>query len=77
MSQKGRNGSHRGRNVFRGCDTSHRGGEKRLKLGQVITATGAKRLEDWCETSWRGGGAKRLWCEMSWSQTYLRIINSS
>ena len=39
-------------------------GAKLLKLGQVVTATGAKRLEDGCETSW---GAKRLWCEMSWS----------
>ena len=43
------------------------GGAKRPKLGQVVTATGAKRFEDGCETSWGGGGAKRLWCEMSWS----------
>ena len=50
---------HRGRNVFRGRETSHMGA-KRLKLGQVVTATGAKRLEDDCETSW---GAKRLWCD--------------
>ena len=28
------------------------GGGKRLKLGQVVTATGAKRLEDGCKTSW-------------------------
>ena len=57
----GRNVSYRGRNVFRGCETSPRGGgrgggAKRLKLGQVVTATGAKRLEDGCETSWGGGG---------------------
>ena len=43
-------------------------GAKRLKLGLVVTATGAKRLEDGCETSW---GAKRLWCEMSWSRLSL------
>ena len=36
-----------------------------MELG---TATGAKRLEDGCETSW---GAKHLWCEMSWSQTLI------
>ena len=40
-------------------------GAKRLKLGQVVTAMGAERLEDGCETSL---GAKRLWCEMSWSR---------
>ena len=50
---KRRNVSHRERNAFRGCETSHMGA-KRLKLGEVVTATGAKRLED----EW--GGAKRL-----------------
>ena len=51
-----------------GGETSHIGGEtsfvgaKRLtggrnvlKLGQIITATGAKRLEDGCERSLGGG----------------------
>ena len=38
------------RNVLQG------GRAKRLKLGQVVTATGAKRLEDGCETTWGGGG---------------------
>ena len=38
------------------------GGRNVLNLGQVVTATGAERLEDGCETS---RGAKRLWCEMS------------
>ena len=55
---------HRGRKIFRGCETSYRG-EKRLKLRKIVMATGAKRLEDGCETSW--GVSKRLWCEMSWS----------
>ena len=62
-------------------ETSHIGGEtssvgaKRPKLGQVVTATGAKRLEDGCETSWGGGGAKRLWCEMFWSPVYSDTIS--
>ena len=57
-------------------ETSHIGGEKssvgakrltgeRNVLNWVVTATGLKRLENGCETSW---GAKHLWCEMSWSQ---------
>ena len=68
----GRNVSHagskclnleKGRKVFRiqGGETSSQGA-KRLQLGQVVTVTGAKHLEDGCETSWE---AKRLWCEMS------------
>ena len=56
---------NRGRNVSIGGETSHIGvktssvgakrligGAKRLKLGQVVTATGANCLEDGCETSW-------------------------
>ena len=41
--------------MFRGCETFYRGA-KRLKLGQIVTRTGAKRLEDGCETAWGGGG---------------------
>ena len=34
------------------------------KLEQVVTATGAKRPEEGCETFL---GSKCLWCEMSWN----------
>ena len=50
------------------------GGAKRLKLGQVVTVTGAKRLENGCKTSW---GAKRLWCEMSCDTVCEQLISKS
>ena len=70
-----------------GSETAHMGGEtfsvgtKRLtrggggpNLGQVVTATGAKRLEDGCEPSW---GAKRLWCDVEQCRSAPNSIRES